>query len=115
MVNTPDIKVDAPHNHRMRVYDRMSAYDDCTHKTNPTAKTPKVRFITDKVKSLAKPTYTVDIDFDDAWMANKVRRGPSVCYQCTAIKKDGHPCAKAILVQYAEDPFLCKTHKRWKT
>lgn len=98
----------------MRVYDRMSAYDDCTHITNPTAKTPKVRFITDKVKSLANPTYTVDIDFDeaaDAWMANKVRRGPSVCYQCTAIKKDGHPCAKAILVQYAEDPFLCKTHK----
>ena len=91
----------------------MSAYDDSTHVTNPTAKTPEIVF---KTHEYRVPAPTFFLNFDEAsvaWMANKVRRGPSVCYQCTAIKKDGHPCSKAIIGHDGDDEFLCKTHRRF--
>lgn len=91
----------------------MSTYDDSTHITNRNAPRPTIKYKTHIRSPL--PT-SVFIDFDAAsaaWMANKVRRGPSMCYQCTAIKKDGHPCSKAILSHDGIDQFLCKTHARF--
>lgn len=91
----------------------MSSYDDSTHVSNPTAPKHEIQF---KIHVRRPASPDIPFDFDDAsiaWMANKVRRGESVCYQCTAIKKDGHPCSKAILSHYADNPFLCKTHRRF--
>ena len=91
----------------------MSIYDDSTHVSNPTAPKHKILFKNHGHRS-ALPG--IPFDFDGAavaWMANKIRRGESVCYQCTAVKKDGHPCSKAILSHYGDDPFLCKTHRRF--
>lgn len=92
----------------------MSAYDDSTEVTNPST---KIHVFTIKEHIRRTHPFTIDaIDFDEAsvaWMANKVRRGPSMCYQCTAIKKDGNPCSKAILSHDGTDQFLCKTHKRF--
>lgn len=92
----------------------MSAYDDCTEVTNPSTAT-HVLAVKEHIRR-SIPLIRIAIDFEGAsaaWMANKVRRGPSMCYQCTAIKKDGHPCSKAILSHDGTDLFLCKTHKRF--
>jgi len=92
----------------------MSAYDDSTEVTNPSTKI-HVFAVKEHIRRV-HPFTMATIDFDAAsvaWMANKVRRGPSLCYQCTAIKKDGHPCSKAILSHDGTDQFLCKTHKRF--
>ena len=92
----------------------MSAYDNSTEVTNPST-TIHVFAVKEHIRRPIPFTMEA-IDFDEAsvaWMANKVRRGPSMCYQCTAIKKDGHPCAKAILSHDGTDQFLCKTHKRF--
>ena len=92
----------------------MSAYDDSTEVTNPSIST-HVFAVKEHIRRPQPYTMIAAIDFDGAsaaWMANKIRRGPSMCYQCTAIKKDGHPCAKAILSHDGTDQFLCKTHKR---
>jgi len=92
----------------------MSEYDDSTEVTNPSTKI-HVFAVKEHVRRPV-PFTQIAIDFDEAsvsWMANKVRRGPSMCYQCTAIKKDGHPCSKAILSHDGTDQFLCKTHKRF--
>ena len=91
----------------------MSTYDDSTHITNPTAPKHEIHFKS-HVRRLSPPDIPIDFDgASAAWMSNKVRRGESVCYQCTAVKKDGHPCSKAILSQVSNDPFLCKTHRRF--
>jgi hypothetical protein len=93
----------------------MSAYDDSTEVTNPSIST-HVFAVKEHIRRPQPYTMIAAIDFDGAsaaWMANKIRRGPSMCYQCTAIKKDGHPCAKAILSHDGTDQFLCKTHKRF--
>lgn len=92
----------------------MSAYDDSTEVTNPSISTHV--FVVKEHVRRPLPFTMEGIDFDEAsvaWMANKVRRGPSMCYQCTAIKKDGHPCSKAILSHDGTDQFLCKTHIRF--
>lgn len=91
----------------------MSIYNDSTHITNPTAPKHEIQF-----KGHVRRPAMSDIQFDfdgasAAWMANKIRRDESVCYQCTAVKKDGHPCSKAVLSHYGDDPFLCKTHRRF--
>jgi hypothetical protein len=91
----------------------MSTYDDSTHVSNPTVPKHEIQF---KQHKRLRQLSDTSFDFDEAsvaWMANKVRRGPSLCYQCTAIKKDGHPCSKAILSHDGTDQFLCKTHKRF--
>ena len=102
-----------PYNHR-HIKRTMSAYDDSTEVTNPST---KIHVFAVKEHIRRPLPFTVDaIDFDAAsvaWMANKIRRGPSMCYQCTAIKKNGHPCAKAILSHDGTDQFLCKTHERF--
>ena len=90
----------------------MSTYDDSTHVSNPTAPKHDIQF--KQHKRLRQLSDTL-FDFDEAsvaWMANKVRRGPAVYYQCTAIKKDGYPCAKSIISHESDNPFLCKTHLR---
>jgi hypothetical protein len=108
----PDIKVELL---QIQKGERtMSEYDDSTNVTNPST---KIHVFAVKEHVRRPLSFTrIAIDFDEAsvaWMANKVRRGPSVCYQCTAIKKDGHPCSKAILSHDGTDQFLCKTHKRF--
>jgi len=91
----------------------MSAYDDSTHATNPSITVHDIKI--NEHRRTIHP-FTVDIDFDEAsaaWMANKVRRGPSLCYQCTAMKKDGNPCVKPILSHTSISPMLCKMHQRF--
>jgi len=95
----------------------MSAYDDSTEITN-IATTTHVFEVKEHQRTASIHPFC-EIDFDAAsaaWMANKVRRGPSMCYQCTAIKKDGNPCAKPILSHEVTDAtvdlFVCKMHAR---
>ena len=60
----------------------------------------------------------MEIDFDAAsaaWMANKIRRGPTLVYRCMQIQKNGNPCPlPAINECIPGKPHLCKRHgKKW--
>jgi hypothetical protein len=53
-----------------------------------------------------------------AWMANKIRRGPSLAYRCEATKKDGAQCtrpavSRASIVVAATHHHLCVQHRRY--
>lgn len=57
------------------------------------------------------------IDFDAAsaaWSANKIRKGASYVYRCTAICLNGNQCKKAAINRYAcmQSPchIVCKSH-----
>ena len=97
----------------------MSAYDDSTEITNPATSTHVFEVKEHRRPAPASSNPSCEIDFDEAsaaWMANKVRSGPCILYKCTAIKKDGNPCAKPILhheiTDATVDLFVCKMHAR---
>ena len=82
----------------------MNDLEDATHITNPGRPTPNPTNI-----YLRQPI----IDFDAAsaaWMANKIRRGPLIHYRCTAIQKNGHQCAKAVIHHNPGEEAKCKRH-----
>ena len=57
-----------------------------------------------------------DIDFDAAsaaWTANKIRRGASYAYRCTAIRKTGKQCTRPALSRPTAD-LLCASHTRYR-
>lgn len=61
------------------------------------------------------PVYEVDIDFDAAsaaWTANKIRRGVSYAYRCTAIRKNGKQCTRPALSRLSKD-LLCISHTKY--
>jgi hypothetical protein len=58
------------------------------------------------------------IDFDTAsaaWMANKIRRGPSMAYRCQAITKAGKQCTRAAIpkIYVGNDPACCPSHTKY--
>jgi len=60
------------------------------------------------------------IDFDAAsaaWMANKLRRGPSMAYRCQAITKTGKQCTRAATSKIDIDnrPACCPNHTKYAT
>ena len=62
------------------------------------------------------PVYEVDIDFDAAsaaWTANKIRRGASYAYRCTAIRKNGKQCTRPALSRPRAD-ILCISHTKYR-
>lgn len=62
------------------------------------------------------PIYEVNIDFDAAsatWTANKIRRGASYAYRCTAIRKNGKQCKKPALSRPTHDLF-CISHTKYR-
>jgi hypothetical protein len=62
------------------------------------------------------PIYEVDIDFDAAsaaWTANKIRRGASYAYRCTAIRKNGKQCTQKALSRPTLDLF-CTSHTKYR-
>jgi hypothetical protein len=66
--------------------------------------------------SLMNPIYEVDIDFDAAsaaWAANKIRRGASYAYRCTAIRKNGKQCTRPALSRPRAD-ILCVSHTKYR-
>ena len=57
-----------------------------------------------------------DIDFDAAsaaWTANKIRRGASYVYRCTAIRKTGKQCTRPALSRPTAD-LLCVSHTKYR-
>jgi hypothetical protein len=62
------------------------------------------------------PIYDVEIDFDAAsaaWTANKIRRGASYAYRCTAIRKTGKQCTQSAISLCSKD-ILCKSHTKYR-
>jgi hypothetical protein len=65
-------------------------------------------------------TKQVNIDFDEssnAWMANKIRRGPAMAYRCQAITKNGTQCTRPVLpiIQISDSPVCCTSHTKYGT
>jgi hypothetical protein len=62
------------------------------------------------------PIYEVNIDFDAAsaaWTANKIRRGASYAYRCTAIRKNGKQCTQKALSRCSKE-LLCVSHTKYR-
>ena len=48
----------------------------------------------------------------NAWMKNKLRKGASMSYICTATKLDGNPCTRPTVQKDPMAPQRCSQHKR---
>ena len=49
----------------------------------------------------------------EAWMKNKVRKGHSMAYICTALTKEGNPCKHSAIIKDATSNHLCKQHAKY--
>jgi len=49
----------------------------------------------------------------EAWMKNKVRRGQSMAYICTALTQDGKSCKRSVTMKDAMSDHLCKQHGKY--
>jgi len=46
----------------------------------------------------------------EAWLKNKIRKGPSMAYICSAFTRDGKQCKKASYMKSPLSDHLCKQH-----
>lgn len=49
----------------------------------------------------------------EAWMANKIRKGHSMAYICTAFTKEGNPCKRSALMKDVMSEHFCKQHRNY--
>ena len=49
----------------------------------------------------------------DAWMKNKVRRGHSMAYICTALTQEGKSCKRSAILKDATSEHFCKQHRNY--
>jgi hypothetical protein len=50
----------------------------------------------------------------EAWMKNKVRRGHSMAYICTALTQEGKSCSRsASMLKDATSYHVCKQHAKY--
>lgn len=48
-----------------------------------------------------------------AWMANKIRRGHSMSYICTALTQEGKSCKRPAFIKDATSEHFCKQHRKY--
>ena len=49
----------------------------------------------------------------EAWMKNKVRKGHSMAYICTALTQEGKSCKRIAFIQDGTSEHLCKQHRKY--
>jgi hypothetical protein len=49
----------------------------------------------------------------EAWMKNKVRRGHSMAYICSALTQEGKSCKRGSVMKDATSEHLCKQHAKY--
>lgn len=49
----------------------------------------------------------------EAWMKNKVRKGHSMAYICTALTQEGNPCKRSAILKDAISEHTCKQHRKY--
>jgi hypothetical protein len=49
----------------------------------------------------------------EAWMKNKLRKGHSMAYICTALTQEGKSCRRSALIKDATSEHLCKQHRKY--
>jgi len=48
-----------------------------------------------------------------AWMNNKLRRGHSMAYICTALTQEGIPCKRIAFIKDGQSEHFCKQHRKY--
>ena len=48
-----------------------------------------------------------------AWMKNKIRRGHSMAYICTALTQEGKSCKRIALIKDGTSEHFCKQHRKY--
>ena len=49
----------------------------------------------------------------EAWMKNKVRRGHSMAYICTAVTHEGKSCKRTAILKDATTKHFCNQHRKY--
>jgi len=49
----------------------------------------------------------------EAWMKNKVRKGHSMAYICTALTQEGKSCTRSAILKDAMSYNVCKQHAKY--
>ena len=49
----------------------------------------------------------------EAWMKNKVRRGHSMAYICTALTQEGKSCTRSAILKDGQSDHVCKQHVKY--
>jgi hypothetical protein len=49
----------------------------------------------------------------EAWMKNKVRKGHSMAYICTALTQEGKSCSRSAILKDATSDHVCKQHAKY--
>jgi len=47
----------------------------------------------------------------EAWMKNKLRKGASMAYICTALTKEGNSCKRSAIMKEPLSENFCKQHR----
>ena len=48
-----------------------------------------------------------------AWMNNKVRKGHSMAYICTALTQEGKSCTRSAILKDGQSEHFCKQHRNY--
>ena len=49
----------------------------------------------------------------EEWMKNKVRKGHSMAYICTALTQEGKSCSRTSILKDATSYHVCKQHAKY--
>ena len=49
----------------------------------------------------------------EAWMKNKVRKGHSMAYICTALTQEGKSCSRSAIMKDPMSDHVCKQHAKY--
>jgi hypothetical protein len=49
----------------------------------------------------------------EAWMKNKVRKGHSMAYICTALTQEGKSCSRSAILKDATSDHVCRQHAKY--
>ena len=49
----------------------------------------------------------------EAWMKNKVRKGASMAYICTALTQEGKSCKRSAIMKDAMSDVVCRQHGKY--
>ena len=49
----------------------------------------------------------------EAWMKNKVRKGHSMAYICTALTQEGKSCTRSAILKDGQSEHFCKQHRNY--
>ena len=53
------------------------------------------------------------IQSSEAWIKNKLRRGHSMAYICTALTQEGKSCSRSAIMKDAMSDHVCKQHAKY--